>query len=73
MAGGGRLLIKIEGGGGGFRGGVAGGGRAPRECLWGGGGGELNIFFGAEMPTKEGNLPLRGSLTGGLSETFRGS
>ena len=27
-----------------------GGGRALGECLWGGGG--LNIFFGAEIPTK---------------------
>ena len=49
------------GGGGGFnknrgRGGVprrrrGRGERAPGECLWGVGG-ELNIFFGAEMPTK---------------------
>ena len=50
MAGGPIFIKKWRDGGGGFRGGGAGGGRAPGECLWGGEG--LNIYFGAEMPTK---------------------
>ena len=33
--------------------GGGGGGEGPGGCLQGIGGGELNIFFGAEIPTKE--------------------